>query len=731
MRYLLFLAAWMSGLNTIPLYAAELLGKVGAVTDKEITVVTTSTVAPRIGDPVEVFVEVSGVGAANVGSGRVLAVNNGLITATIERATGKIAFGQHVRVLLNNSVPASSAAASQVAPNVVVSPRDVNPAALGFALRNVDQATAELLELPTAQGCVVMAVSTGSPAESAGLKKRDVVRKAGGAPITRVADLETALATAKGALKLDVWRDGAMQSVEIATADSAAVPKEAASQDLPQDVRGLARAAPAATAAPTQDLSQAARRARHAVILFVAGDKDTIGMGSGFVISRKHRLVVTNAHVADLFAIYGSMSAFINDVGTEHRVDRVWYHPGVLRIIDGDGEGIVRMMDPQAGDIHLECADLAIVRLSDEGPELPAEMALAGPQDIEELLGKPIGLLGFPGSDTKLTDDDLDRPQATYHHGVVSRMTDFRMKNAVPNNFRQLLQHTASGVLGASGSPLFLADGRVVGVHSALRVEATEIYREQTSHGIRIDALWELLAYHKLDEKVPLPVDRTTLNTARFDKPDPEIEKFQKVWNLLGDAEDLVAKGEFAEAGNRCNDAIELAPDYPYCYRMRYQVFSGYAVKFQKILPPKKLLEQTELAEEDAAKLYELNMGSDSVLNHAEAINNVGVAAQKAGQSEKAERSHLRAAEMCRILLEGIELDAASQARAYSIRAKAASEMRDYKQAVVEISEAIRLQPNESFYYDQRAEQYSSLNDRARAQADRAKSLELLRQQGR
>lgn len=715
MRYVVFLATWTAILNAMPLYAAELLGKVGAVTDKAITVVTTSNTAPRVGDSVEVFVEVPGVGTASIGAGKVSAVQNGLISATIERATGKIAFGQQVRIFSNAAAPANRDAGPQTAATVVVAPPVVDPAALGFALRNVDQATAELLDLPTAQGCVVTAVTSGSPAETAGIKKRDVLRKLGGAPVDDVAGLEKALAASKGALKLEIWRDGAMRSVELAPPGSQAAPARVA-------------VAPLASEAATQDLSQAARRAQHAVVLLVAGDQDSIGMGTGFVISRKHRLVVTNAHVADLFAIYGSMSAFINDAGTEHRVDRVWYHPGVLRVIDGDGAGVVRSMDPQIGDPHLECADLAVVRLSDEGPELPAEMALAGPQEIEELLGKPIGLLGFPGSDTKLTDDDLARPQATYHHGVVSRMTDFRMKNAVPNNRRQLVQHTASGVPGASGSPLFLADGRVVGVHSALRVEATDVYREQTSHGIRIDALWELLAYHKLDDKVPLPVDRASLDTARFDKPDPEIEKFQKVWKLLDEAEELYSQGEFAEAGNRCNDAIELAPDYPYCYQMRYDVFSGYLVKYQKILPPEKLLEQAELAEMDASKLYELRGTADSLMNHAEAINNVGVAAKKAGQSARAERSHFRAAEMCRILLEAVTLDAESQARAYSIRGKAATEMQDYGQAVVEFSEAIKLQPNRSLYYDNRAEQYENLNDQARARADRAKATELLRQ---
>lgn len=986
MRRLLFLAAWMSALNTIPLYAAELLGKVGAVADKEITVVTTSTVPPRVGDPLEVFVEVPGVGAASVASGKVSAVQNGLINATIERATGKIAFGQQVRIFSNNAAP--QIAASAVAPQPVA-----DPAALGFALRNVDQATAELLDLPTAQGCVVTAVTAGSPAEAAGIKKRDVVRKIGGASIHDVAGLEKALAAAPGALKLEIWRDGTMRSVELAPTGSAAVPPETPAQNSAEYVQRLVRAAPdgdlatywdalpakyqadvktvlvdfaesmdkelwnrgfltvdksirvlrskkefvlhnprfaqipaearqamerhwdesvvvleritasklktldglktldpreflesvgpslvkvaleltaalnpsvaqdikqiremkvtllraegeraalsfqlpsgpppenvfvrqdgkwlpvemveswdrgvadirqgfaksplsveermgllaafsladaamdqmlaaksqqdfdaavegissllgpaveksvrdgqkhaaaaAVAAAPvaseaaTQDLSQAARRAQHAVILFVAGDKETIGMGTGFVISRKHRLVVTNAHVADLFAIYGSMSAFVNDAGTEHRVDRVWYHPGVLRVIDGNGVGVVRSMNPQIGDVHMDCADLAVVRLSDEGPELPAEMALAGPREIEELLGKPIGLLGFPGSDTKLTDDDLARPQATYHHGVVSRMTDFRMKNAVPNKLRQLVQHTASGVPGASGSPLFLADGRVVGVHSSLRVEATEVYREQTSHGIRIDALWELLAYHKLDDKVPLPVDRATLDTARFDKPDPELEKFKKVWKLLDEAESLFSKEEFAEAGNRCNDAIEIAPDYPYCYQLRCEVYNGYAAEYQKILPPEKLLEQLELAEADAEKVYELQNTADSVLNHALAINNVGVAALKAKQTARAERSHLRAVEMCRLLLEGVDLDLESQARAYSIRCKAMTEMRQYAQALQEISEAVRLQPNVAMFYDERALVYDNLNDPARARADRETATALLRQ---
>ena len=82
-------------------------------------------------------------------------------------------------------------------------------------LRNVDQATAELLDLPTAQGCVVTAVTAGSPAEAAGIKKRDVGRKIGGASVNDVAGLEKALA-APVALKLEIWPDGAMRSFELA-----------------------------------------------------------------------------------------------------------------------------------------------------------------------------------------------------------------------------------------------------------------------------------------------------------------------------------------------------------------------------------------------------------------------------------------------------------------------------------------------------------------------------------
>src|SRR5262245_28405038 len=66
--------------------------------------------------------------------------------------------------------------------------------------------------------------------------------------------------------------------------------------------------------------------------------------GTGWVISKKHRLLVTNAHVADIMVeAGGKMFAIPSGTSQVYRVQRIWYHPGVRRIFQGDS---IRSMDP-------------------------------------------------------------------------------------------------------------------------------------------------------------------------------------------------------------------------------------------------------------------------------------------------------------------------------------------------------------------------------------------------
>ena len=70
------------------------------------------------------------------------------------------------------------------------------------------------------------------------------------------------------------------------------------------------------------------------------------GYGTGFVVSQEHRLIATNAHVADILHKAGSLLAIGNDSTQVFKVEKVWYHPGVIR----DADGIkLRSQNPSRG----------------------------------------------------------------------------------------------------------------------------------------------------------------------------------------------------------------------------------------------------------------------------------------------------------------------------------------------------------------------------------------------
>lgn len=184
---------------------AAIRGQIGAVVDKEITIVTTSKVDPAVGDKVEVYVDGPVTGPARVGVGKVAAVQNGLITALIEQATGPIAFGQPVQIISAQAQPEAGSPAASVSGGEV----------LGLKLDPVDAGVAELLDLPKAAGLLVRSVAPNSPAETAGVKKRDVLLRAAGAELNDLEAFRAATASG-GELRVELWRNGAAQTVVLA-----------------------------------------------------------------------------------------------------------------------------------------------------------------------------------------------------------------------------------------------------------------------------------------------------------------------------------------------------------------------------------------------------------------------------------------------------------------------------------------------------------------------------------
>src|SRR5207253_1677651 len=156
----------------------------------------------------------------------------------------------------------------------------------------------------------------------------------------------------------------------------------------------------------------------------------------------------------------------------------------------------VRSPDPREGNVDPMSPDVAVLQLGADGPELPYEMTMATPEELKTLFAQPAAILGFPGHDTSWPALG-EKALATYHEGVISRLTDFRFSTSAPEPEQQFLQYTMATWGGFSGSPVYLPNGHVVALHNMARyVPGRGGEVKSIPHGVRVDCLWELLVHH-------------------------------------------------------------------------------------------------------------------------------------------------------------------------------------------------------------------------------------------
>lgn len=105
----------------------------------------------------------------------------------------------------------------------IVATGKVQHAKLGVGVQEVGQAFADSFNLETVEGALVSNVERGSPAERAGLKSGDVIRRANGKVIVASGDLPAMMTLAKPGDKvaLDVWRDGKLVRIDATLGDAA------------------------------------------------------------------------------------------------------------------------------------------------------------------------------------------------------------------------------------------------------------------------------------------------------------------------------------------------------------------------------------------------------------------------------------------------------------------------------------------------------------------------------
>ena len=439
------------------------------------------------------------------------------------------------------------------------------------------------------------------------------------------------------------------------------------------------------------------------------------GTGTAFVISKKYRLVATAAHVADLYRGPGTMIAMVNGTGAAYRVSRIWYHPSLKRKID---EGLsVRSPDVRDGGVDVPGPDVAVMQL-DGGPELPTEWKLAGPDVAGELTHRSIALLGYPGQSEWPAQGYA--PVATLHPGVIAHEDAFSVDDGIHPMSLQLIEHSAATPEGSSGSPVFLDDGRVIGIHNILKLQLVKGTSE-SGMSVRIDALWELLQYHKLDHLIAKEAPRWDVLVPSVPVVDPRREELINAVRLVREAGRLMALDDHKTAGIRCSEAIRIAPRYAKAYLQRSRAFTGYLGNHWASLAPEARRQQAEWAIDDA------KIGATLAPQKADGACLILQNLIYLGHTDADRGIFAEAIRGADVVLSSEDLDPFDRSYVLNCRAQARQYLGDLKDALEDYTESIQCAPREPRWYANRALYWDLAGRADLASADRETARRLTR----
>ena len=312
--------------------------------------------------------------------------------------------------------------------------------------------------------------------------------------------------------------------------------------------------------------------------------------GTGFVISRKHRLVATAGHVADFLIREDKATAFLHGNAYPYSIARVWYHPRVERSLNGSFP--LPSESPETGEIQDPRFDLAVVQLAGDGPDLPVEWELARTEELEALQGMAVGCLSCIGAEAQNQDStDAHEPVLTTTKVVPSANEVQDPAFAKDSSVEVAWQ----GVEGCSGSPVFLPNGHVIG----LLAGGGAHYVGGAGPGIA--ALRRLLAHHEIKIDPGTAAREAEAETTRESSRLTDVQAAIRL-TLCADTERRA--GKYYAAARKCNEARRIAPDYTGVFLAQSKVYLYFLGNAWRTLSADDRRTYAEWAFDDAIKFH-------------------------------------------------------------------------------------------------------------------------------
>jgi len=460
-------------------------------------------------------------------------------------------------------------------------------------------------------------------------------------------------------------------------------------------------------------LQGAGERLRAGMVL-LAGPTDFVG--TGFIISRKRRLIATAGHVADNHSKGALMIGVREGTRSAFRITRVWYHPGIIRKLD---DGLyARSFDPKDGGVADFSLDVAVLEYAGNDREFPTEIELAADDELRGIEGQPGAILGYATDALDQKGERMLPPAASFGYTVIGKMGDAGQGTDLPFDQRKWVWFNNGLGPGASGSPVFLRNGHVAAV-LCCRFELTPAGYSYSSCAIRSDGLRELLAYHRLDG----PGAIATAAARREWGPDPRLEQFRQAVGLVRDAKGSVRTGEYAVAANRCARALVLAPKYGGALLERSNVYLHYLGSQWGVLELEDKLRYADAAFRDSYRCLEMY----PALNSCRLIHTQNIIYQGCLRSDDSQFL-LAVAEMNKMLREDWmygTLTDAERSFATNCRAQCKAFLGEIQEAERDYGESIRLLPDQPRWYLNRADFWDHSGRPELATWDRRKAKSL------